>query len=336
MAALSAIAPTLVDLAKMTDPDGTIAPVVEILNEQNDILDDMTWQEGNLATGNRTVIRTGIPEPTWRKLYSGVMPNKSTVATVTDNCGELAAYSEVDKKLADLAPNKAQFMLNEAIAHIEGMNQKVADTLFYGNEGTQPEAFTGLSPRFNSLSANNAQNIIVGGGAGTDNASIWLVYWSVQTCFGIVPRGSTAGLKVQDFGEVTIEDASGGSNTGRMQAYRQHFTWDVGLCVRDWRAIVRIPNIDKSALNATATSGSADLPDLMFQALEAVPRAAAMGRPAFYMSRHVMTKLRQQLSNKIANSTLTIEDVGGRRVMTFQGVPIRRCDALAADESLVS
>lgn len=335
MAALPATNPTLLDLAKMLDPQNNIAEIAEILNQQNDILDDMTWQEGNLITGHRGVIRTGIPAPTWRKLYGGVQPGKGTTAVITDNCGQLAAYIEADKELADLSGNVGAFMLSHARAYMEGFNQTITNALFFANEGTAPETFTGLAPRFNSTTAPNGENIILGGSVDTDNASIWLVYWSPSTVFGIVPRGSAAGLQMEDKGQVTLEDASGGSNTGRMEAYRSYMTWKAGLHVADWRAVVRIANIDKSTLTADGASG-AKLPDLMFQALETVPRAAAVGRPAFYASRAVLTKIRQQLSARTSESTLAIEDVGGRKVMTFQGVPLRRCDALAADESLVT
>jgi hypothetical protein len=143
--ALGTTNPTLLDLAKSTDPDGKIAAVVEILNETNEILADMSWSEGNLPTGHRTTIRSGLPAPTWRKLYGGVQPTKSTKVQVTDNTGMLEAYAEVDAALADLNGNKAEFRLSEDRAHIEGMNQEMAETLFYGNEGTEPEAFTVLA-----------------------------------------------------------------------------------------------------------------------------------------------------------------------------------------------
>lgn len=334
MAVLSVQNPTLLDLAKATDPNGQIATVVEILNETNDVLEDMTWIEGNLPTGHRTTIRSGIPTPTWRKIYGGVQPNKSTTVQVTDNTGMLESYAEVDKALADLNGNTAAFRLLENRPHIEGLNQEIVDTLFYGNEGTEPEAFTGLSPRFNSLSAQNADNILVGGGSGIDNASIWLIVWGPNTVHGIVPKGSTAGLQVTDLGEVTIEDASDGSNTGRMQAYRTHYRWDAGLTVRDWRYIVRIPNIDKSLLVVDAASG-ADLPDLMFQAMRLVPNLA-FGRPAFYASRDIITWIGRQTANKVKQSTLTAEMVGGKFVERFHGIPVRRVDALAADEATVT
>jgi hypothetical protein len=333
--ALSATNPTLLDIAKATDPSGQIATIVEILNEVNEVLDDMTWIEGNLPTGHRTTIRTGIPTPTWRKMYGGVQPTKSTNAQVTDNCGMLEAYAEIDKALADLNGNTSAFRMSETRPHIEGMMQEVADTLFYGNEGTEPEAFTGLSPRYNSLSAANAENVINAGGTGSDNASIWLVVWGPNTVHGIIPKGSKAGLQHQDLGEVTLENATAATaGSGRMQAYRSHFRWDVGLSLRDWRYVVRICNIDKSLLTNDA-SGGADLPDLMFQAVTQIPNLGA-GRPCFYMSRNTMSYLRRQLTNATGGSTLVDTNVGGKFVTSWNGIPLKRVDALSADEAVVS
>lgn len=344
MATLSIINPTLLDLAKRTDPDGKIAAVVEILNATNEILDDMTWQEGNLPTGNRTTVRSGIPAPTWRKLYGGVQPNKSTTVQVTDGCGMLEAYAEVDKALADLNGNTSAFRLSEDVAFIEGMNQEVAQTLFYGNDGTEPEAFMGLSPRYSDTTALNGENIILGGSAGgqTDNASIWLVCWGPNSMYGIVPKGSTAGLKVRDLGEVTIELADPALvNSGRMQAYRTHYRWDVGLTVRDWRYAVRIPNIDKSLLTSVFTSGAfttgANLPDLMFQAMRKIPNLNA-GRCAFYMSRDIASWVARQKAAMGLASYTDANTVGGtvRWTENFQGIPMRRVDTLAADEARIT
>jgi hypothetical protein len=332
MVTLSVTNPTLLDLAKMTDPDGKIAQIVEILNETNEILEDMTWMEGNLPTGHRTTIRTGIPEPTWRKLYGGVQPNKGTTVQVTDSCGMLEAYAEVDKALADLNGNTSEFRLQEDRTHLEGMNQALADALFYASETTAPEKFTGLAPRFNSTAAANGENIIKGGSADTDNTSIWLIVWGPNTCHGIVPKGSKAGIQMTDKGQVTIENVD--SNGGRMEAYRTHYRWDAGLSVRDWRYIVRIPNIEKSALTKAASAG-ADLIDLMTQAIEMIP-SLGMGRPVFYCSRTIRSFLRRQIVNKTVNSTLSMDSVAGKRVISFDGIPVKRCDALAADEALVS
>lgn len=330
--------PTLLDLASRTDPNGNIAVVIEALNEVSDILDDMVWKEGNLSTGHKTSIRTGLPQPTWRRMYQGVQPTKSRTAQITDSCGMLEAYAECDLALAQLSGNTAAFRMSEDKPHIEGIHQELSDTLFYGNETTEPEAFTGFAPRFNSLSAENADNIINAGGTGSDNASIWLICWGDESAFGIVPKGSTAGIDQQDKGQVTIEDADG--NGGRMEALRTWYRMRGGLTVRDWRYVVRICNIDKSALTNIFTAGQfstgAHLPELMFQAMERVPRLGGNVRPGFYMSRDILTRVRQQCSAAVHQSTLTTENVGGKLVEKMHGIPLRRVDVLSADEGAVS
>ena len=332
MAALQTIHPTLLDVTKRLDPNGKIDTIAEILNETNEILSDMVWVEGNLPTGHRTTVRTGLPTPTWRKLYGGVQPTKSTTAQITDSCGMLEAYAEVDKALADLNGNTAAFRLSEDRAHIEGINQEFVSTLFYGNEGTEPEAFTGFAPRFNSLSAVNGEQIIQNTGIdGSDNASIWLIVWGQNTVHGIYPKGSVGGLKHEDKGQVTIENVDG--NGGRMEAYRSHYRWDCGLTVRDWRYIVRV-QYDQEDLTKDAVTGP-DLIDLMSDALERVP-SLTMGRPVFYANRKALSFLRRQIANKVTNSTLTMETVAGKKVTHFDGIPVRRVDQLTNSEAAVA
>lgn len=332
MAALQTIHPTLLDVTKRLDPNGKIDTIAEILNETNEILSDMVWVEGNLPTGHRTTVRTGLPTPTWRKLYGGVQPTKSTTAQITDSCGMLEAYAEVDKALADLNGNTAAFRLSEDRAHIEGINQEFVSTLFYGNEGTEPEAFTGFAPRFNSLSAVNGEQIIQNAGIeGSDNASIWLIVWGQNTVHGIYPKGSVGGLKHEDKGQVTIENVDG--NGGRMEAYRSHYRWDCGLTVRDWRYIVRI-QYDQEDLTKDAKTGP-DLVDLMSDALERVP-SLTMGRPVFYANRKALSFLRRQIANKVTNSTLTMETAAGKKVTHFDGIPVRRVDQLTNSEAAVA
>lgn len=333
MAVLSTTNPTLADAAKRLDPDGNVATIVEMLKQTEEVLEDAVWIEGNLPTGHRTTIRTGLPIPTWRKLYGGVQPAKSNTAQVTDNCGMLEAYAETDKALADLNGNTASFRMSEEQGHVQGLSHKVASTLFYGNEGTEPEAFTGLAPRFNNRNAAtvaSGENIIHGGGAGSDNTSIWLVVWGQNSVHGIYPKGSKAGLQMTDKGVVTIENADGAG--GRMEAYRSHYRWDCGLSVRDWRYIVRVANIDLSDLTKDAATG-ADLVDLMTQALELVPNLTA-GRPAFYANRTVRSVLRRQIKNA-KNMNLSLETVAGKSVVMFDGVPVRRCDSILNTEAVV-
>lgn len=324
--------PTMLDIQRSLDPDGRSAAVAEILHQTNEMLYDVPFFEGNLPTGHRSTIRSGLPTPTWRAFYGSVQPTKSTRVQVTDNTAMLEAYAEVDKALADLNGNGPAFRASEDFAHIEGMSQAAQTAFIYGNASINPTQFNGLAPRFNSLSAENADNIINCGGSGSDNASIWLIVWGQQTVHGIYPKGSQGGLKMEDKGQLTKQNAD--NSGGMYEIYLTHYRWDLGLVVRDWRYIVRACNIDRSALTATGASGTV-LPDVMFQMIHRLP-SQTMGMARFYMDRHLLEKFQTQSATKLANSTLTFENIGGVRSLTFQGIPIRRTDKLYTDEAAVA
>lgn len=326
MAVKSTTALTLADWGKRKDPDGKIAVITELLSQTNVILQDMPFVEGNLPTGHRTTVRSGLPQATWRLLNYGVQPSKSTTVQITDACGMLETYSQIDKTLADLNGNTNEFRMSEDRAFLEAMNQSMATTLFYGDTSVNPSQFMGLSSRYSSLSAGNAQNIIDAGGTGTDNASIWLVVWGENTVHGIFPKGQKAGLQTQDLGEQTLFDASG----GMYQGYRSHYKWDNGLALRDWRYVVRIANIDISDLDATTPI---DIVKLMIKALHRIPNRG-MGKPVFYMNRTLAEYLDIQSLSK-ASLAISVKETEGEFWNTFRNVPIRETDALLETEARV-
>ncbi len=326
MAKIGTTALTLSDWAKRLDPEGKTSTIVEMLSQTNEILSDMLWLEGNLPTGHRTTVRTGLPSVTWRKLNYGVQPSKSTTAQITDDTGLLEARSSVDEDLAELNGNTAEFRLSESRAFLEAMTQEMATTLIYGNSGQNPTYFTGLAPRYNDANAESVQNIVNGGGAGSDNTSIWLVVWGDQTTHGIFPKGSRAGLEHNDLGLDDVEDGAGGV----YRAYKDQYKWKAGLTVRDWRYAVRIANIDVSELAA----GTVDLISLMIKALHRLP-TMGMGKPCFYMNRTVAQYLDIQATNK-DNVQLSIREYDGEWLQMFRNVPLRTVDAITNAETLVT
>lgn len=333
MATLGATVLTLTDWAKRLDPDGKVPVIAELLSLTNEILTDMLWKEGNLPTGERVTVRTGLPTVAWRLLNQGVAPSKSTTAQIDEQCGMLEAWSEVDKDLAMLNGNTAEFRLSEAYAFIEAMNQEMAQTLFYGNSGTAPEEFTGLATRYSSLTAANGQNVLSGSGSGSDNSSVWLVVWGANSVYGIFPKGSKAGLTHEDLGLVTVEVTAGIAGN-RMRAYQDHWQWKAGIALKDWRYAVRICNIDIS--NLVAKSSAADLIELMIKAIHRIPQLA-MGRPVFYMNRSCLQMLDiQRRDDVITGGGLTWDTVDGKRQASFRGIPIRLVDALIETEATVS
>lgn len=333
MAAIGTNALTLVDWAKRLDPDGKVPVIVELLSQTNEMLTDMRWIEGNLPTGHRTTVRTGLPTVAWRLLNQGVTPSKSTTAQIDEQAGILEAWSEVDVDLAKLNGNIQAFRLSEGRAFIEAMNQEMAGTVIYGNGGLAPEEFTGLAPRYSSLSAGNAQNIVNGGGAGSDNTSVWLVVWGDQTIMGIFPKGSQAGLKHDDYGEVTVELTAGIAGS-RMRAYQERWQWKAGIALKDWRYVVRLANIDVSDL--VAGVGAPDLIEGMIKMIHRIP-TLGMGKAVFYMNRTALQALDIQRRNDVmAGGGLSYENVDGMQRPTFRGIPIAKVDAILETEATVT
>tara|TARA_R100000697_G_scaffold84117_1_gene96097 strand:+ start:552 stop:1574 length:1023 start_codon:yes stop_codon:yes gene_type:complete len=340
MATLSTSNLTLADWAKRSDPDGRVPIVAELLSQSNEILEDCVFKEGNLPTGERVIIRTGLPSVYWRALNQGIPNSKSTTAQVDEACGILEARSEVDKDLAMLNGNTAQFRLSEDTAFLEAMNQTQAETMFYGNPGTDPKKFLGLAPRYSALSgANSSTNVISAGGSGSDNSSVYLVVWGDQTVYCPFPKGSKAGLTHEDLGEQTVYNSDG----TRLQAFATRYQWKNGLVVKDWRYVVRICNIDISDLAAgsgtQAASAGTALIKLMTKALYKIPNMA-MGRAAFYMNRTVHSGLSIAALDK-SQSVLAIQEGlsqfgTAQSYLSFLGVPLRRVDALLTTEAAVS
>lgn len=345
MATIGNTALTLADWAKRTDEGGKMATIVDLLSQTNQMMDDMLWVEGNQTSGTKTTVRTGLPSGTWRLLYQGVQPTKSTTAQVVENCGNLEAYSQVDKDLADLNGNTAEFRLGEDSAFFEGLTQQMQAALLYSNAITTPAQIMGLAPRYASLSAGTAANIIDCGGTGSTNTSIWLVGWGPQTIAGIFPKAKVGGLMHEDLGRDTLVQSDG----SLLEVYRSHFKWEAGLMVRDWRFAVRLCNIDVTLLGG---GSAANLINALVSACHRVPVAPSGAsinvdptRPsgvvggsvrwAIYCNRVVASALDRQALNK-TNVLLQMGQWDGKPVTMFRGIPIRIVDQLLSTEARIT
>lgn len=331
MATINASYLDLVDLFKQQENGKVTATIIEILAETNEILSDLVTVECNEGTRHKSGIRTGIPTPTWRRLYEGVQPTKSTVKQVHDTTGMAEAWSEIDAELLKLSGDAAQFRMNESKAFLEGMNQEMASKLFYGNTDTAPEEFLGLAPRFDLLSAENGDQIVDAGGSGSDNTSVWFIVWGERTVHALYPKGTRAGLEHQALPEETKTNSDG----SLLRVVRDRFMWHIGLTVRDWRYVVRVANIDVSDLAA----GSVDIYKWMRKGYYRLPAGfRGAGRAAIYCNAEVLEALDAKSTSGhsgTASVYLSREEVEGKEVLKYRGIVLRRCDAILNTEARV-
>lgn len=340
---------TLMDLARRTDPSGDAADVAELLSQANEIYDDLVWKEGNTNTGHVFTVRTGIPSGTWRYLNQGVPMSKSTTAQGRINCGMLEDQFTVDRKILEMAEDQNKFRYEEDNAHLEGMSQTIAGQFVYGNALTNPASFTGFNAFYNTVNpanANNAANVFDGGGTGSNNTSLLMIGWSPRSIYGVFPKGSTAGLKLEPLDTTQLAyDASG-------NPYRASLTWfrqEAGLCVEDWRWGTRLCNLDVTSAGLGGTQPF----DIFATLSKMVLRMPKLGRkvsgvtetdarseqglvvrPAIYANRTLRGFMDiQAIRDK--NVLLSPKDYAGEPVENYRGVPVRILDQLKNTESRV-
>lgn len=340
MATIGSYYPNLVDAFK----GSAEGAVIELLSQQNPILDDAMAVECNMDAVHRHMVRTGLPSVSWGRLYQGIKQSKATMQQVDDTTGFVHARSEIDMRLLDLAPDKAKARLVDTMPFIESLSQEMASGLFYHDTATTPEKFKGLSARYSAYSTtlpnpaqpNIANQVVHGGGTGADNTSIWFVTWGDHATHLLYPKGTKAGVKIDDKGEQRVLDANGDPYYAKETLY----TWHIGAAVKDWRYNVRVANIDVSDMMA----GTVDLWSLLrkgYYRLQSRRLNAKASRIAIYMNKDVLEVLDVQSSDRALTSDrqntvhLTTQFVEGQEVKFYRGIPIRETDAILNTEAAV-
>ena len=325
---------TLADLAMLTKAHDS--PIVELLSKSTPLLQDMSFRNGNQIDGHLFRVRAGLPGVTWRAINEGVEPTRASQKMVRETCAMLEAVSEVDKTLIDLEDNAGVARLEEAAAFIEAMGQEFAKTLWYGDNILNPRQFMGLAKRYNSLTGPAKDYIIDCGGEGSDNTSIWLIIHGSESFFGVVPKNGNVGLKHITSGVIDLDDIDeDGKHHGTYQGYRDRFQWQVGVCLKDYRQVVRACNIDVTKLATVGNSSdqSANLINIVNEMTNKVENLN-IGKPVFYMNRTLKQAWEHQLltSHYIERS---MDEATGKLTTSYKGIPIHVDDMLLDTEERV-
>jgi hypothetical protein len=342
--------PTLADVASRTDPSGDMHVIAEMLSQSIALTKDLYVMESSEMFGHEFAFRSSIPGGYWRSINSGVPYSKSTTGKSRIGLGTLEDYSQVDRLLAEGSGNIERFRETEDVAFLEGMGQTIEQTAWYGNTTTTPAQFMGLAAFYNTVNTANAQNaanVIDGLGTGNSNASIWLTCHGSRTFHAVYPRGTKAGLIMEDKSDTVPGFDSLGN---RFEAYTTWFRQMIGIVPIDWRYTARIANIDTTnaglagpnALDIFATLRQLMLlpPTLTSESsgiteVDAPDEPAPGIRPVLYCNRTVRHWMDVQ-AMRDRNVLLRIEDYAGRPVDGVNGIPVRISDQLLTTENRVT
>lgn len=323
---------TLVNLANRMN-DKKLLDIANHLETEEEVLEDINWQEANGGLIHRESAFTALPQAEWGLLGGFFGAGKAATRQISEQTRSLGLYSKVPVDIAKESGNPAKYRRTEDLAISAGLATQFADALFYGNSLADPNQPTGLKNRYNSLSLSNVHD--AGGSVGGDVTgltSLWIVKNDPSTFFGIYSQGSKAGLDVRDLGEAT-ETASNGKER---QVYRTQFRWNAGIMVRDDRYVQRIANVPITTdLSVDISTVWAKFERILVHVINHLPGRNPNG-VRIYCNADLMTQFEIKAMEK-SNVLYTSGEVYGKPMTMFRGViPIRRVDAILSTETVVS
>ena len=320
---------TLNDLRATLMPDGSpVKSYAELLAKENEILDDIPWTAGNQLTGDMYFKRTALPSAQIRRINQGFDSSKGAKEAATDTCVEIVSRMTVDMKELDLAPNPTEYLLSESQPHIQVMNEEFLNHFFYG---TDAEVMRGISTRMNKLSH---KQVVDAGGTGNNLASIYFVKWDSNEVTGIYPKNTKAGLDVITKVNELVADKDGKT----FLAHVTLWSWWVGLKVRDERFMARLCNIDRDVLLGDGEAAKEARQSLFRKLIITMDKIyhVSQGRVVMYADPQIFSILKIAALEK-DNMALGYSDIEqDRRILTFQGIPIKRNDAQDIAEKKVA
>jgi hypothetical protein len=319
---------SILDAAKAAGADGILLNCAELLNKKKGMLPHIPWQETDTAEGHLSAQTTSLPTVSDIVYNVGGTASKSTVANILETCQGVECWLTPDDRVLNYGGNPGGKMSKETMRATEAMKQAVQERYITGNGDTTPGQLYGFYSRLGSLSSNAARNIIDCDGTGSNNASILYVRWSPDAIYGLYPKGTKAGLQMEDFGRIPVlEDSK------EIVRRKVKLEWYFGLAIDDWRQAGRACNIDVPALLAGT---GANLPKRM-RDLQTVVEDNEHGVGAYYMNRTLAGILREQTISAVgAGGGLTFKNFNGERVMEFDGIQVAIIDDMPIAEDRVT
>ena len=329
---------TLADYESMvTDKDVSRKVLIHTIRDYMPFFDQGVILPANNGDTDKGQIITKYPEGQLRAYNEGWVAEEVLGAAARYTASMVRTRSVVDVSLYNTRKpgEREAWRLRKDQGFMRGLARSAVKSVFYGDRTADARDVMGLANLVVPGNVAFGDRIIDAGGTTADKqASIWLINWRPDGAYMFYPQGGEGpGLTVRDMKEQYITDKNGKDFLGLVT----EFGWDIGVALYDPECVARIANIDTTKLskkNSTATS--ADLIDLMTQALEMMPDDNS-GKLAFYMNDTLRSVLRRQIANK-DNVFLNMGEVAGREVLKFGDVPVHKLgsDVLLNTEAVLS
>lgn len=317
---------TMLELVKRTNPDGTLAHIVDTLSEKNAFLKHAKWKEANGKDSHMFVQSLSEPSGTWGRANKGISIESNRTKQITEPIKILESYADIDTRILARERDKAGFRYSVDISTKAGLTKTLADAFIYGTEGDDVDMLNGLAYREDYDAASDTQ-VIDAGGSGSDTMSVWLAKWDDQDgVYFTYPEGDPDTMFEQKhMGEQPVYEATG-ANGAVYYVDRTYHKMNVGLNIADPRAVVRIASIETSGTSNILTS------DLILEAMTLLPSPDELENAVLYMNRTGWLQLTQEAKDK-TNVLYQPDAPFGKWVYSFDGVNVVLMDALKKTET---
>ena len=335
--------PTIFDAHQAVGVSSQFGPPIEMLARTEELFDYLPWMQANDTHVNKTIQRTGLPTVYYTVNNRGTVPSAGTFASVLDPMVTLESIHQVDPHvfLGYENPDEQRWAMESG--HPVALANKHGDSWWYGVPSSDSGEILGMAQRYSDPTSPAGDNIISGGGnSDGDQMSVYVLALGPQTIFGVYPKGDQGkGLKITRVGaQMVPRVTASGSTDGQMLAETVVYNLSHGICVADWKAGVRICNIDvpdfKAAANGQALTASTHIFKCLTRAINRVSRfpntqMVICGNKTFtsYLEVHAMDKTVNVLSVQDGLNQFGMP----RTVRKFRGYPILECDSLLNTEN---
>lgn len=292
--------------------------------QKNAMFKDAPWDQANSYFADKSVKWDELPGVTHRLIGNGIDRTAGVTKPIEEKITLIESMSVTDKKLAEVANDKAKFRNGECDMHLEAIARQGAADVIYGDTSTDPANIDGLHTRYQDTSLDNVWS--AGGSGSEELTSLWLIEWDVQSgvCF-IYPKDSMAGISHEDLGDGLFP----GLNGKDMMGYGDYFQLHFGLRIKLDEAVQRVCNIETSG-----TSNTLDYLDII-DAKNQLPNLGEDGNAVIYVNRTLKSQFDKEAIDK-NNAFYTSKDLWGAPVTMFQNMQVRLMEAILDTESTIS
>lgn len=342
MAFTISTAHTLPEVLRHKAPDGSYMAAIDVLKGRYPMLEETYWEQANDDTAHEFLRTSTEPAGTLVRYEEGAPYEISISRAIREQLCRIEGNMRVDVRVLEKSQDPAQFYREKQTRYFSGMTKTFHKHLFasasgFGNMGLDPKAIDGLGVRYPvgdaiAIGSEVATTKVVtmGSSAGTVRGSIWMVKHGPDGFFMIHPRTASRTIKISNYGEETVFDASGNP----FRAVSSNFAWEFGMGIADDMAVQRLCNIAVAGNNSffadgtTVQKGEYAIIDMASR----LPMGSTEG-VALYTSPQIAAGIRKRLNDK-TNMNWNLQTVWGRPMLHFMDMPVIEVDTLAPADNL--